>query len=106
MRADGSTRLRVPGGHPLVLRLTDGSGSPLSFASGARFTGEMVQREEMQFYPGERSNVAFRRPLFNGLCAGCHGSISGHELDVVVNVDVLTSASTTEARFGPVVSVP
>jgi hypothetical protein len=106
MRADGSTRLRVPGGHPLVLRLTDDSGSPLSFGSGARFTGELVQREEMQFYPGERTNVAFRRPLFNGLCAGCHGSISGHELDVVVNVDVLTSASNTEARFGPVVSVP
>jgi hypothetical protein len=66
----------------------------------------MIQREEMQFHPGETANVSFRRELFNGLCAGCHGSISGHELDVAVNVDVLTSASITEARSGPVVSVP
>jgi hypothetical protein len=106
MQDDGSTRLRVPGGHPLVLRLTNGSGSPLMFQSGAPFTGEMIQREEMQFYPGETSNLAFRRRLFDGLCAGCHGSISGQELDAVVNIDVLTSASTTEARFAPVVTVP
>jgi WD40-like Beta Propeller Repeat len=106
MQDDGSTRLRVPGGHPLVLRLTDSSGAPLMFQSGAPFTGEMIQREEMQFYPGETSNVSFRRPLFNGLCAGCHGSISGHELDNAVNIDVLTSASATEARFAPAVSVP
>jgi hypothetical protein len=106
MKGDGSARLRVPGGRPLVLRLTNGSGAPLSFASGAPFTGEMIQREEMQFYPGETSNVAFRRDLFNGLCAGCHGSISGQELDVAVNVDVLTSASTTEAVLGPPVVLP
>jgi hypothetical protein len=47
----------------------------------------------MQFYPGERSNQSLGRPLFNGLCAGCHGSITNRELDVFVNPDILTSAS-------------
>jgi mono/diheme cytochrome c family protein len=37
------------------------------------------------------------RRLFNGVCAGCHGSISGRELDSAVDVDVLTSASQTMA---------
>ena len=32
----------------------------------------MTQREEMQFYPGERASQGFRRQLFNGMCAGCH----------------------------------
>jgi hypothetical protein len=57
----------------------------------------MRQREAMQFYPGERSKQSLPRTLFNGVCAGCHGSISGRELDVGVNVDVLTSASRTLA---------
>jgi hypothetical protein len=106
LHRDASARIRVPGGHPLALRLTDAVGAPLMFGAGARFTGEMIQREEMQIYPGERSTMSFRRPLFNGLCAGCHGSISGHELDVVVNVDVLTSASLTDAQNAPLVSLP
>jgi hypothetical protein len=38
------------------------------------------------------------RQLFDGLCAGCHGSVSGRELDVGVRVDVLTSASRTETN--------
>jgi hypothetical protein len=51
----------------------------------------------MQFYPNERVKQSMRRDLFNGVCAGCHGSISGRELDVGIDVDVLTSASTTLA---------
>jgi hypothetical protein len=57
----------------------------------------MVQREEMQFYPGERASQGFRRELFNGMCGGCHGSISGKELDVAVDIDALTRASQTMA---------
>jgi mono/diheme cytochrome c family protein len=38
------------------------------------------------------------RRLFDGMCAGCHGSVSGRELDVGVSVDVLTSASLTETN--------
>ena len=91
--ADGSARFIFPGGTPIILRATTGGGTPLEFAEGGPFAGEMIQREQMQFYPGERSNQSLGRPLFNGLCAGCHGSITNRELDVFVNPDILTSAS-------------
>ncbi len=103
--ADGSTKFRIQGGHPIVLAATDRTGRPLSFPSDAPFTGDMVQREEMQFYPGERINQSFRRELFNGMCGGCHGSITGHELDVAVDLDVLTQASRTVAKREPAVDL-
>lgn len=106
LEADGSTKFRFEGGHPIVLRPTDGQGRSLSFpeASGP-FTGDMIQREEMQFYPGERANQSFRRELFDGMCAGCHGSLSGHELDVAVDIDVLTHASRTDAKARPAIDL-
>jgi hypothetical protein len=94
---DGSLRVRIPGGIPVVLELADSAGSPLRFGSGDPFTGTLRQREDMQFYPGERAKQSMPRRLFNGVCAGCHGSVSGRELDVAVDVDVLTSASRTLA---------
>jgi hypothetical protein len=97
LQADGSMRARVPGGVPLTLALTDGDGKVLSFADGAPFSGAMRQREAMQFYPGERAKQALSRHLFDGLCAGCHGSVSGRELDVGISVDILTSASRSLA---------
>lgn len=97
LEADGSLRARLPGGVPIVLELGDSSGKALSFGAGAPFTGSMRQREEMQFYPGERAKQSMPRRLFNGVCAGCHGSVSGRELDIAVDVDVLTSASQTQA---------
>jgi hypothetical protein len=93
--ADGSVKIRVPGGVPILLALTDAAEDPLSFGAGRPFTGEMVQREEMQFYPGERSNQSFQARFFNGLCAGCHGSLTGRELDIAVSIDILSSASRT-----------
>lgn len=95
---DGSAAFSFRGGTPIRLRPTDDAGRPLQFAAGDPFAGEMIQREQMQFYPGERVTQALPRRFFNGLCAGCHGSISGRELDVAVDIDVLTSASHTEAR--------
>jgi hypothetical protein len=56
------------------------------------------QREEMQFYPGEMAHQSFQRHLFNGLCGGCHGSVSGHEIDLAVKPDILTTASQVIAR--------
>lgn len=97
---DGSAKFRTVGGRPLSLRLTSKLGAPLRFASGP-FTGEMMQREELQFYPGERLGQGFRRELFNGMCGGCHGSISGKELEVAVDFDALTHASETVARDRP-----
>ena len=40
----------------------------------------------------------FRRDLFDGLCGGCHGSVSGKENDIAVNPDILTQASDVIAR--------
>jgi hypothetical protein len=97
LRLDGSARVALPSGTPISLVLTSADGTPLAFPEGGPFTGVMRQRESMQFYPGERTKQALRRDLFNGLCAGCHGSISGRELDVHVAVDVLTGASKTDA---------
>lgn len=102
---DGSAMLRADGGRPLMLRLTGFGGDTLQFPEGAPFRGEMLQREELQLYPGERSAMGFRRSLFNGMCGGCHGAISGQELDVAVDVDVLTRASETEALGKPAVSL-
>ncbi|HEX3775181.1 MAG TPA: hypothetical protein VHV51_11995, partial [Polyangiaceae bacterium] len=69
---DGSTGVSIRGGMPLVLQAriklaTDGSAT------------DHFQREEMQFYPGEVVRQGFRRTLFNGLCAGCHGSLTGYD---------------------------
>ncbi len=38
------------------------------------------------------------RRFFNSLCGGCHGSISGRELDVAVSLDVVSGASINEAQ--------
>ena len=52
----------------------------------------------MQFYPGEYANQALPATFFNGLCAGCHGSVSGRETDISVQPDILTQASSVIAK--------
>jgi hypothetical protein len=88
---DGSLKVQIPGGLPVTL------------ATWVKLAGETeptkhFQREEMQFYPGEWVRQGFRRDLFNGMCAGCHGSVSGYEREIAVNPDVLTQASQVIAR--------
>ncbi len=95
---DGSVSIVIPGGIPLVLQPTTADGDEFTFPEGAPFTGTVIQREQMQFYPGEHANQSFKREFFNGLCGTCHGSITGRELDSAVNVDMLTSASRFVAR--------
>lgn len=99
---DGSVRVRLPGGVPISLAVLGTGSTPLEFDRDAPFQGPLRQREELQFYPGERAKQSMPRRLFNGVCAGCHGSITGRELDIVVNVDVLSSASITLANDEPV----
>jgi len=94
---DGSLRARVPGGTPISVALLDDEDDVLRFSGDGPFRGPMRQREATQFYPGEHAKQSMPRDLFNGVCAGCHGSISGRELDVGVTVDVLTSASRSKA---------
>ncbi|MCC6215778.1 MAG: PD40 domain-containing protein [Polyangiaceae bacterium] len=88
---DGSGIAEVPGGMPLVMALD----TKFADDTGPR---RHFLREELQFYPGEELKQGFRRQLFDGMCAGCHGSISGQEKHVVVNPDILTQASEVIAR--------
>ncbi|MDQ2642309.1 MAG: hypothetical protein M3020_00735 [Myxococcota bacterium] len=87
---DGSAKFLLRGGMPLVLATN------LQLAGDAAPT-KHFQREEMQFYPNENARQSFKRSLFNGLCAGCHGSVQGPELHAAVKPDVLTSASDVQA---------
>lgn len=89
--ADGSARIAVPGGMPIVLATQ----VELAGDDGAQMHH---QREEMQFYPGEVIRQSFRRELFNGVCGSCHGAVSGFESDVAINPDILTQASVVDAR--------
>jgi hypothetical protein len=91
LESDGSAKVKIPAGMPVVLA----TGVPLPAGGGA---SRHFQREEMQFYPGEYVRQSFRREFFNGLCAGCHGSVSGYENEIAVKPDVLTQASTVSAR--------
>jgi WD40-like Beta Propeller Repeat len=88
---DGSAHVRLPGGVPfnLAVRIQlDGDSGPTLHH----------QREAMQFYPGEAARQSFPRKLFNGVCANCHGSVSGLEDDIAANPDILTRASEVVAR--------
>ncbi|MGD0525428.1 MAG: hypothetical protein ABSE49_09805 [Polyangiaceae bacterium] len=88
--SDGSAHFRIPGGLPMVLHLADDSESQAG--SLPRW-----QREEMTFVPGEYAHQSFRSTFFDGLCANCHGAISGHQVDVALNPDFLTQASAVSA---------
>jgi hypothetical protein len=91
---DGSAAMLIRGGQPIILEV-------LAQLSGDTEPTAHFQREEMQFYPGEIVRQGFRRDLFNGLCGGCHGSVSGMENEVAVNPDILTQASDVIAREQP-----
>jgi hypothetical protein len=89
--SDGSAAMRIRGGAPIQLEV-------LAKLAGDAEPVAHLQREEMQFYPGEVVRQGFRRELFDGLCGGCHGSISGQENEIAVNPDILTQASDVLAR--------
>jgi hypothetical protein len=90
--SDGSAHFRIPGGLPMMLHLPDDQES-----KGA----PRWQREEMTFVPGEYAHQSFRGTFFNALCGNCHGSISGHQVDVALNPDFLTEASAVAAVSAP-----
>jgi hypothetical protein len=87
LESDGSLKVEMPSRTPLILELVDGAGASV-----------FTMREEHQFGPGENIEAAVPRRFFNSVCAGCHGSISGRELDVVTDVDALTGASISLSR--------
>lgn len=83
---DGSVAYRMPGGMPFVVSLLGAEGNTLA-----------TTLEEVQLYPGERAKASFRRQLFDANCGGCHGAISGREVDVHLMPDVMTGASSVLA---------
>lgn len=79
---DGSVRARVPAGTGLILELQDADGTVIE-----------TMREEHQVGPGEVINIGVSESLFDAVCGGCHGTVSGRELDATITPDVLTGAS-------------
>ncbi len=79
---DGSIKVRVPARTPLVFELQDERGQVIT-----------TMREEHQMGPGEVISLGIRQDLFDAVCGGCHGSVSGRELDVHLEPDALTGAS-------------
>ncbi len=90
LQSDGSVKVLLPAHTPLVFELRDENGNAL-----------VTMREAHQFGPGEVISMGVVANLFDAVCAGCHGSISGRELDVRVTPDALTGASQSLSLEGP-----
>ncbi len=88
---DGSLDIEVPGGAPIVL-------APMVQLATDKEPTRHHQLEEMQFYPGESLRQGFQRGLFNGVCGGCHGGVSGYDADISLNPDILTQASRVDVK--------
>jgi hypothetical protein len=87
LESDGSLKVALPARKPLMFELQD-SGRQVVF----------TMREEHQLGPGEHISPGVPRKLFNGVCAGCHGSLSGREPDIAVTADALTGATQSLSR--------
>ena len=85
--SDHSLKVSVPARKPLILELIDSGGAPV-----------FTMTEEHQVSPGEYVTPGVPRKLFNAVCGGCHGSLSGSELDIAVTPDALTGASVSRSR--------
>jgi len=94
LESDGSVKVKLPSATGLVLELQDGSGNAV-----------VTMGEEHQLGPGEQISMGVPRQLFDGVCGGCHGSISAREIDVAVTPDALTGASQS-ISFGQAPAAP
>ncbi|HLK94060.1 MAG TPA: hypothetical protein VKZ18_29475 [Polyangia bacterium] len=84
LASDHSLLALVPAGVPLILEVDDKGGNPL-----------FTMTEEHQVQPAEYITPGPPRAVFNNICGGCHGSLSGSELDVAVSADALTGATVS-----------
>jgi len=97
LQSDGSVRVKLPAQTGLVFELQDGGGNPIS-----------TMREEHQLGPGETVSMGVAETttnasgqtvqMFDAVCGGCHGSVSGQELDIAVTADALTGASSSVSQ--------
>lgn len=90
LESDGSIKVTLPARQALVLELQDGSHKPI-----------FTMREEHQLGPGESISPGVSRTLFDGVCGGCHGSVTGKEPDIAVTPDALTGATVSISRLAP-----
>jgi hypothetical protein len=91
LASDGSVRVRLPSATGVILQLADGSGNTV-----------VTMTEEHQLGPGESISMGISQTLFDSVCGGCHGSVTGQELDIAVTADALTGASASmSANSGP-----
>lgn len=87
---DGSIRVVLPARQGVILSLED-----------ADHQNVVTMTEEHQLGPGESVSMGVQEKLFDVVCGGCHGSVSGDELDVGVSADALTGASASTAATKP-----
>jgi hypothetical protein len=87
LAADGSVHLRLPSLTPVVLELVSAGGDKL-----------FTMSEEDQLGPGEHISRGVPEKFHNSVCAGCHGSVSGREVDIAPDADALTGASVSLSR--------
>ncbi|HVZ71045.1 MAG TPA: hypothetical protein VHJ20_01610 [Polyangia bacterium] len=87
LQSDGSLKVFVPANKPLILEVVDANDTPL-----------FTMSEEHQVTSGEAITPGASRVMFDAICAGCHGSVSGQETDVAVKSDTLTSASASASH--------
>lgn len=91
---DGSVRVQLPSQTGVVLELQDD-----------KHNSVVRMGEEHQLGPGEQISMGISQSLFDAVCAGCHGSVSGHEVDVQVSPDALTGASASASATASPVSI-
>jgi hypothetical protein len=91
---DGSVRVQLPSQTGVVFELQDDKHQPV-----------VKMGEEHQLGPGEQISMGIVEPLFDAVCGGCHGSVTGHEIDVRVTPDALTGASASESAGKAPVSI-
>ena len=83
---DGSVRVQLPSRTPIVLEIQDSGHKPIR-----------TMTEEHQLGPGENISMGVSQALFDSVCAGCHGSVTGSELDAAIRADALTGASQSSS---------
>lgn len=86
LASDGSVKIRAP------------AGTPIYIGAGKSGTTVFQMTEEHQFGPGEVISLGVREQVFDQVCGGCHGSVSGREIEIGVSPDALTGASESMSR--------
>src|SRR3569623_106684 len=94
LAADGSVKVQLPAKTGVILELQDDSGNTV-----------VKMSEEHQLGPGEHISMGISEKLFDSVCGGCHGSVSGKELDIAVTPDALTGASQSASAVANAMSI-